>query len=285
MEIKDIGNIALLIDIENISPKYAKLIFDEVSNYGKVTYKRAYADWTSNLRENWKQQCLEYAITPIQQYSYTSGKNSTDSALIIDAMDIMYAKNVSGFCIVSSDSDFIKLALRLREEGMFVIGMGEEKTSKDTVSAFDKFIYLDVLFGKGKQAEKPGGIVVLNEGKQKRKMTIHADTHEPPAPKGKPAKPAAAPVRTVGKIPSGFVEELTSIIDSWSDDDGWANLANVGNMLTKRNPDFDSRNYGFKKLNDMIKHIGVLEMKLDSDKKICFVKIKDTEEKNDKTQG
>jgi uncharacterized LabA/DUF88 family protein len=270
-ERKDIGSIALLVDVENISPKYTKHIFDELANWGVVTYKRAYTDWTGDQRENWKAQLLEYAITPVQQYSYTYGKNSSDSALIIDAMDIMHAKNVKGFCIVSSDSDFIRLVTRLREEGIFVIGMGEEKTSKTTVSAYDRFIYLDVLFGKnGKEKQNTDNHnVIIN-----RNQNVKAAVKKMPAI-GKIEKIDAAD-KVKNKIPNGFLEEVTSIIDSWSNDEGWANLANVGNMLVKRNPDFDSRNYGFKKLNDMIKNVKELETRVDVDKKIYYVKIKES---------
>src|SRR5512137_103723 len=137
--------IALLIDADNVSDKYIKYIFDEITNHGSPTYKRIYADWTKQQSSNWKKVLLDYSISPVQQYSYTVGKNSTDSALIIDAMDILYSKNVDGFCIVSSDSDFTRLAARLRESGMFVIGMGEKKTPKSFISACEKFKYLEVL--------------------------------------------------------------------------------------------------------------------------------------------
>jgi hypothetical protein len=176
---------------------------------------------------------------------------------------------------------------------MYVIGMGEEKTSRDTVSAYDKFSYLDILFHKDKNGgkEKPGEIVPASAAKPKRTLKIHADKYSPPVPpadktkfNNKPPLPAdaAAPANNgqktgPAKIPSGFVEEIVKIIDDWSDDGGWANLANVGNMLSKRNPDFDSRNYGFKKLADMVQHISEIEVKLEPEKKICFVKIKDKE--------
>ena len=137
--------IAVLIDADNVSDKYIKYIFDEISNHGTPTYKRIYGDWTKPQLAPWKTVLLNYSITPIQQYSYTTGKNATDAALIIDAMDILYSNNVDGFCIVSSDSDFTKLAARLRESGMYVIGMGEKKTPSPFIAACEKFKYLEVL--------------------------------------------------------------------------------------------------------------------------------------------
>ena len=136
---------AVLIDSDNVSPKYIKYIFDEISNYGIATYKRIYGDWTSNSKGNWKNIALENSIMPIQQYSYTTGKNATDSSMIIDAMDILYSNHVDGFCLVSSDSDFTRLAARLRESGMMVIGMGEKKTPKPFSSACNIFKYLESL--------------------------------------------------------------------------------------------------------------------------------------------
>lgn len=144
MEDKEL-RLAVLIDAENISIKYVKCIFDEVSNYGVATYKRAYGDWTSSRLNGWKEVFLKSAITPVQQYSYTQGKNSTDSAMIIDAMDILYSGKVDGFCIISSDSDFTRLSARLREAGMFVIGMGEKKTVEAFRASCSLFKYLEVL--------------------------------------------------------------------------------------------------------------------------------------------
>ena len=152
MDNKDL-RLAVLIDSENISTKYMKCIFDEISNYGITTYKRAYGDWTSSRLGGWKEIFLKYAITPIQQYSYTQGKNSTDSAMIIDAMDILYSGKVDGFCILSSDSDFTRLAGRLREAGMLVIGMGEKKTVEAFRTACSVFKYLEVLMADGEEDE------------------------------------------------------------------------------------------------------------------------------------
>ncbi len=160
--------IAVLIDAENVSEKYIKYIFDEVSNHGIPTYKRIYGDWTNPQLAPWKGVLLDYSISPIQQYSYITGKNSTDSALIIDAMDILYSNNVDGFCIVSSDSDFTRLAARLREAGMYVIGMGEKKTPKAFISACEKFKYLEVLVSMASQSTETKGIKETQKQEEKK---------------------------------------------------------------------------------------------------------------------
>ncbi len=201
---------AVLIDADNVSDRYIKNIFDELSTEGTVTYKRIYGDWTNVNMSHWKDTLLEYSITPIQQYAYTTGKNATDSAMIIDAMDILYTANLYGFCIVSSDSDFTRLASRLREAGKCVIGMGESKTPSAFVKACDRFKYLDLL----------------NKGSDS-------------------GNPLITPVDYIKKA-------LTEIIRDTSDEDGWSPLSNVGNVLSKRFPDFDVRNYGFSKLTPFI---------------------------------
>lgn len=218
--------IAVLIDADNVSDKYIKHIFDEISNHGTPTYKRIYGDWTKPQLASWKAVLLNYSITPIQQYSYTTGKNSTDSALIIDAMDILYSENVEGFCIVSSDSDFTKLASRLRESGMYVIGMGEQKTPKPFIAACEKFKYLEVL-----ALDEENG----NEAKTNEKV----------------AKPQQLKEDVANK--EELIRSIKLIITESSDEDGWANLGKVGDKLNKRYPDFDTRNYGYSKLSSLIK--------------------------------
>ena len=243
---------AVLIDADNISDKYVKLIFDEISNDGVVTYKRIYGDWTKPNLASWKTILLDFSITPIQQYGYTTGKNSTDSAMIIDAMDILYSHNVEGFCLVTSDSDFTRLASRLRESGMQVVGMGEKKTPPPFIAACNKFKYLDLLAhaladetGVLKEAE----ISVLVKGKE-----------------------AAFPDR------AGIIQEVKRITEEISDDDGWAFMGDIGNVLSKRYPDFDTRNYGYKKLTPFLS--STKEFEIDprrskgSNIKLYFVKIK-----------
>lgn len=216
---------AVLIDAENVSDKYIKYIFDELSNDGIVTYKRIYGDWTTPGLSSWKKVLLDYSITPIQQYSYTSGKNSTDSAMIIDAMDILYTGKVEGFCIVSSDSDFTRLVSRLRESGMHVIGMGEKKTPSPFISACSKFKYLEVL-SRSASSESPANDAETN----------------------------VTPLSEVKKA-------ILAVTDDISDDDGWSSLSELGNVLLKRIPDFDVRNYGYSKLTPFISSLGTFEIK------------------------
>lgn len=231
--------LAVLIDADNVSEKYIKIILDELSGDGTATYKRIYGDWTKPALAAWKNVLLNYSIIPVQQYSYTTGKNATDSAMIIDAMDILYSGNVEGFCIVSSDSDFTRLAMRLRESGMYVIGMGEKKTPNAFIAACDKFKYLEVL---EQAAAKP-------------------EPEPEPAPSRK--TPAPAPVETVeSKVtPLATIKKaILSIVDEASDEDEWIPIAEIGNRLPKRFPEFDVRNYGFKKLTPFVKSLGILEV-------------------------
>lgn len=236
---------AVLIDADNVSDKYIKLILDEVSNDGIATYKRIYGDWTKPALGAWKNVLLENSILPIQQYGYTTGKNATDSAMIIDAMDILYSGNVEGFCIVSSDSDFTRLASRLRESGMFVIGMGEKKTPSPFIAACNKFKYVDVL-------------AASNETKQEN------STSE----------------TTQGEMtPQEFIRKaVLTIVQENSDEDGWVFIGDIGNLLIKRYPDFDVRNYGFKKLTPFIRSFNLFAIKEvqpdDSNSKLVYVKIK-----------
>ncbi len=234
---------AVLIDADNVAPKFIGSILDELSNEGTITYKRIYGDWTRPDLGAWKKVLLDYSITPIQQYSYTSGKNATDSAMIIDAMDILYAGKVEGFCIVSSDSDFTRLAARLREAGEYVIGMGEKKTPKPFIAACDKFKYLEVLTRDKETAAQP----------EKRRSDSRT-SHEP-EPEQHPAEPeiTQTPMKTIRKA-------IIAIIDEISDDEGWAPMSHIGNILLKRYPDFDVRNYGFLKLTSLMKSCNCFEI-------------------------
>ena len=220
---------AVLIDADNVSDKYIRLILDELSNDGIITYKRIYGDWTRPALGSWKSVLLDYSITPIQQYGYTTGKNATDSAMIIDAMDILYTGNVEGFCIVSSDSDFTRLASRLREAGKFVIGMGERKTPAAFVAACNRFTYLEVL------AQQP------------------ADEEDVPL-----LEPVAGEDRMA--LPA-IKAAILAIAEETSDDEGWASVSDIGNILIKRFPDFDVRSYGFKKLTQFVDSLDLFEMR------------------------
>ncbi len=216
--------LAVLIDADNAPRTALREIMAEVAVYGKATIKRIYGDWTAPNMGSWKPLLLEHAITPFQQYSYTTGKNATDSAMIIDAMDILYSGNCDGFVLVSSDSDFTRLATRLREAGMKVYGMGEKKTPKPFIVACDKFVYIESL----KAAEKP----------------------QPAAPAGKSAK-KKAPAAVEGAALS--VQELIAqSVEDLADEDGYAYLGDLGTLLIKKQPDFDARNYGFAKLSKFI---------------------------------
>lgn len=219
---------AVLIDADNVSEKYIKFILDEISNEGIITYKRIYGDWTKPALGSWKSILLEYSITPMQQYGYTTGKNATDSAMIIDAMDILYTGNVEGFCIVSSDSDFTRLASRLRESGITVVGMGEKKTPSAFIAACNKFKYLEVI-AKEIDNQSPA---LKNNG--------------------------AANAKDKAKL-SSIAKAIRTILDEVSDDEGWAQLGEIGNILQKRFPDFDVRNYGFSKLKLFVESLHQFE--------------------------
>ncbi|MBD0831609.1 NYN domain-containing protein [Aestuariibaculum sp. TT11] len=239
------SNMAVLIDGDNIPSAHVKEMMEEIAKYGNPTIKRIYGDWTRPGLTKWKNLLLENAITPIQQYGYTTGKNATDSAMIIDAMDILYSGKVDGFCLVSSDSDFTRLATRLREAGMQVIGIGEIKTPNPFIVACDKFIYIEIL---EKQSEEK------------------AEDKESNLP-------------AIDKITKKEINLMSATIKDLSDDDGWAFLGDVGSLLQKKRPNFDSRNYGFEKLTPLIKSIDKFEIEQretpKSRHKLIFVRIKD----------
>ncbi|MCY1352559.1 NYN domain protein [compost metagenome] len=229
-------HLAVLIDADNAQASIIEGLFEEIAKYGVASVKRIYGDWTAPQLGSWKKVLLDHSIQPIQQFAYTKGKNATDSALIIDAMDLLYTRRFDGFCLVSSDSDFTRLAARLREEGLTVYGFGEEKTPKPFVSACDKFIYTEILRAEALPEPVASG-----------------DKPQPvaPAPAAEPTKSAdkPAPVKPQ-KVP---VDAIATVIDGLDDEDGWAPLAAVGSNITKIRTDFDPRLYGFKKLSDLIK--------------------------------
>lgn len=296
---------AILIDADNVSDKYIKIILEEVANSGIATYKRIYGDWTSQRLTSWKNVLLENSIIPMQQYSYTYGKSSTDSAMIIDAMDILYSGNVDGFAIVSSDSDFTRLAARLRESGMQVIGMGEQKTPQPFISACNSFKYLDLLYA-ARMAEEVDDDDDIDEGSSRAKSRKRARSRGGKRKDAEVEKPEAetvpedasadvdgtVPRRRPGdnggvsvdpdviaddnddaeEVPFGEMskadrrrhlkkirESINAVCDKFSDDDGWVSLGQLGDQLGKRMPDFDVRNYGFKKLRPFLKSLGAYE--------------------------
>jgi len=239
-------NLAVLIDGDNIPSAYIKEMMEEIAKYGNPTIKRIYGDWTKPQLNKWKNVLLENAITPIQQYGYTTGKNATDSAMIIDAMDILYSDKVNGFCIVSSDSDFTRLATRLREAGKQVIGIGEKKTPEPFIVACDKFIYIEVLKNQAQQ---------VDEGQSKSKQTVD-------------------------KVTPKLIKLISTTINDLSDDDDWAFLGDVGSLIQKKQPNFDPRNFGFQKLTPLINSIGKFEVEQrtnpKSRHKLIFVRNKQT---------
>jgi hypothetical protein len=226
--------LAVLIDADNVPYINVKGMLEEMAKYGIPTFKRIYGDWTRPTVAGWKSVLLENAITPVQQYSYTKGKNSTDSAMIIDAMDILYSGKVDGFCIVSSDSDFTRLATRLREAGMRVIGIGEKKTPPSFIVACDKFIYLEIINSPVSSSEPVVEIKKRGKPGISKRITEAND-------------PQSASQRVKRLI-------ATSITDL-ADDNGWAYLGDVGNLILKKQPDFDPRNYGFTKLTPLIRSL------------------------------
>ena len=245
---------AVLIDTDNISTKYIANIMSEISNYGVATYKRAYGDLTRKENKNWEKILLEHSITPVLQYSYTFGKNSTDSAMIIDAMDILYSGHVEGFCIVSSDSDFTRLAVRLRESGMLVVGMGESKTPKPFIAACNQFKYLDILYSNSLKETARS----VKQDKQKIKQL--KESLPAPASKEK-TKVKEEPAPTPQTDRDTIASAILSIVEDGSDEEGWMFVGDVGNQLAKRYPDFDVRNFGFKRLSSFLADLEPFEIK------------------------
>ncbi|MBE6906264.1 NYN domain-containing protein [Marasmitruncus massiliensis] len=275
---KNDNKFAVLIDADNISDKYIKIILDEISNDGVATYKRIYGDWTKPALASWKNVLLDYSILPIQQYNYTSGKNSTDSSMIIDAMDILYSGQVNGFCLVSSDSDFTRLAARLRESGMIIVGMGERKTPKPFISACNRFKYLDILATAEPSAQtKPAKLPVCKEP-CKTKPVVAPQTFRRDTPLNlSPAAPEPLPKEDMTDLET-IKQAIQTIAAENSDEDDWMFIGTIGNLLVKRYPDFDVRNFGFSKLTPFIESLGLFDIKSvrtqDSGVKLIYVKPK-----------
>lgn len=251
--------IAVLIDAENVSKKYVKLIMDEVSEYGIATYKRIYGDFTNPSVMSWQDKLRDFAMTPVFQFNYTKGKNASDSALIIDAMDILYSGKVTAFCLVTSDSDFTKLANRLREAGMMVIGMGEQKTPGSFVAACETFKFLDLLYQENlEEEEESRREAAARRQQQERQQNVQPPKkHSEEKSKAEPAETPENKNNIPGKDEIGA--EIVSIIKSRSDENGWVNLSEIGVLLSKRVPGFDPRNYKYLKLGRLIESFDYLE--------------------------
>lgn len=215
--------LAVLIDAENVPYSNVTGMLEEITRYGTPTVKRIYGDWTNQNMSGWKNVLVPNAIMPVQQYCYTSGKNSSDSAMIIDAMDILYAGNIDGFCLVSSDSDFTRLATRLRESGKKVYGFGEKKTPDAFIAACDKFIYLEIIASAEQDTDAAGS---SGDNTPKR--------------------------REISKVDRAVIQLITNSVSDLANEDGWAFLGEVGSLILKKKPDFDSRNYGFSKLSLLV---------------------------------
>lgn len=240
------STLALLIDGDNASPKIIVGLLAEIANYGTASVKRVYGDWTGPNLKGWKECLLEHSIQPVQQFAYTTGKNATDGAMIIDGMDLLYTGRFSGFCIVSSDSDFARLAARIREQGVTVYGFGERKTPRPFITACDKFVYFDVL----------------NTSEQSTAASL---------PKTAATKPAAAQ----SKLDKATLDMLSKAVAASADEDGRANLARVGAHLAKQAPDFDARNYGFPRLSDLVEASGIVDVeRIGENPKVIMVKLK-----------
>lgn len=259
MKEKEDLRLAVLIDADNIPYGYIKGMLDEIAKIGIPTIKRIYGDWTKDTVKGWKPALLEHAITPVQQYSYTTGKNATDSAMIIDAMDILHNQNVDGFCLVSSDSDFTRLATRLRESGMLVVGIGERKTPSPFIVACDKFIYIE--------------IIAKSENRVKEKE----------APQNNNTKVVPENVSTVQfeSIDKETLKLLKNTVEDLADDSGWAFLGDVGNLIMKKKSDFDPRNYGYPKLTPLLQSLNKIfeidQRSVDNNSHIkhIYIRIKD----------
>lgn len=257
MKERDDLKLAVLIDADNIPYGYIKGMLDEIAKIGIPTIKRIYGDWTKDTVKGWKPALLEHAITPVQQYSYTTGKNATDSAMIIDAMDILHSQKVNGFCLVSSDSDFTRLATRLRESGMLVIGIGEKKTPSPFIVACDKFIYIEII-AKADNESKIKDNLQNAKTTPENVSTVHFD-----------------------KIEKETLKLLKNSVEDLADDSGWAFLGDVGNLIIKKKSDFDPRNYGYPKLTPLLQSLNKIfeidQRSVDNNSHIkhIYIRIKD----------
>jgi len=271
----DLNNLrlAVLIDAENVPRNCVKSVLEEIAIYGTPTIKRIYGDWTSPIISGWKHSLLENAITPIQQYSYTTGKNSSDSAMIIDAMDILYSDKTDGFVIVSSDSDFTRLAIRLREAGQRVIGIGEKKTPSAFIAACDKFTYIEVIRAGGVEpsSDRESLSAEPGEADQKAPAQQREKAHHQPS--------RSRSQKVPGKVPSAVVQLIADSVADLAGDSGVVFMGELGNLILKKQPDFDHRNFGYMSLSAMIKSIErfQIDFRQTTDPNIKHVFVRDKE--------
>lgn len=293
--------LAVLIDADNVSAHHIKPMMEEIARYGNPTIKRIYGDWTRPNLSGWKSCLLDYALSPVQQFSYTTGKNATDSALIIDAMDLLYSDRVDGFCLVSSDSDFTRLAMRLREAGMIVYGLGELKTPSAFIAACDRFIFLEILLDDDDEDDAPPAPKASSKSSEKKSVSSRStkknDDKDKAAKdnngdkdkdkdKEKDKSKGATQAKAITKIDTKLKRLFTQSIHDVEDEDGWAYLGEVGNLLLKKQPSFDARNYGFRSLSALIRSIDLYEIEFregsKSGDKLVYIRVK--EEPRKKTE-
>jgi uncharacterized protein (TIGR00288 family) len=250
----DTTRVAVLIDCDNISHQWAQAILGEIAKHGTLGIKRGYGDWTDTRLKNWRPELANHAIQPVQQFAYTVGKNATDFALVIDAMDLLYSGSVDAFCIVSSDGDFTRLVMRLRESGKRVYGIGARKTPKPFQNACDQFTYIELLVG-GDAAPADGSpaAVAAVAATEAVKKAAPAKKATKKTPAKKAATPEKSPAQKAGDL-------LLPAVEASADEDGWAALSAVGSYLTNTNPTFDSRNHGYAKLSTLVRNLPELEV-------------------------
>jgi hypothetical protein len=242
--------VAVLIVCDNISHQWSRAILDEVARHGTLGIKRGYGDWTNSHLKNWQPELATYAIQPVQQFAYSVGKNSTDFALVIDAMDLLYGGTVDAFCLVSSDSDFTRLAMRLRESGKRVYGIGAQKTPKAFQNACDQFTYVELLVGEDAQGDEPAPATKPAAAKAAAKKAVKKAT---------PAKKTATASKKTQK--DRLTDLLLRAVEASADDKGWARLSAIGQYVVNTNPTFDARTYGYTKLSTLVADLPALEVK------------------------
>jgi len=272
--------LAVLIDADNVPPHNVRGLMEEIARYGTPTIKRIYGDFTKPNLTQWKNHLLDYAISPIQQFNYTTGKNATDSAMIIDAMDILYADKIDGFVLVSSDSDFTKLATRLRESGKIVYGFGEMKTPNAFIAACDRFIYLEII-GQRAEEDNEAEKDVRQTGRLthiSRREIDKRDTGRKAADRKSADRDEKKTEKSIQKVDKKLIQLISSSIRDVEDENGWAFLAEVGNLIVKKQPSFDSRNYGYDKLTTLIQSIGRYDVEMrdtgNPNVKLVYIRIK-----------
>lgn len=273
--------LALLVDGDNVSAKVITGVLAEIAKHGTASVRRIYGDWTQPNLGPWKKCLLEHSIQPVQQFAYTTGKNATDGAMIIDAMDLLYTGRFDGFCLVSSDSDFTRLAVRIREQGLTVYGFGERKTPRPFISACDNFYYFDALETVPPIDEKPplSNADAVADAAARRHIVSATSGNQAAGAGVSPTAAPAHPGPATGRLDAETLRILRMAVEACAEDDGQANLATVGTYLTKQSPDFNAANYGFRKLRELAKASGILDVDQvprPNGPPICMVKLSDT---------